>query len=155
MLMHVAELNVATARYDLDDPRMADFMNNLDRVNALAERSKGFIWRLKDEAGDATGIRVSDDPRFIVNLSVWETVEDLEHFVFATVHTKFYNRRAEWFPKMATPSFVMWPVPVGHAPTVEEALARLDLLTREGASDEAFGWERLADLKLWMQKRCA
>ncbi|MEQ8177000.1 MAG: DUF3291 domain-containing protein [Amphiplicatus sp.] len=153
--MHIAQLNVGTTAYDLDDPRMAGFVDNLDRVNAIAERSKGFVWRLKDEAGDATGIKVSDDPRFIVNMSVWETVEDLERFVFATVHRKFYARGEEWFHKMTTPRFVMWPVPVGHRPTVEEALSRLDKLTEEGPSDEAFGWERLAELKLWMSKRCA
>ncbi len=153
--MHIAQLNVGTARYETDDPRIAEFMNNLDRVNEIAERSKGFVWRLKDESGNATNFRPSDDPLFLVNLSVWETVEDLERFVFATVHKKFYARGEEWFHKMTTPRFVMWPVPVGYRPTLDEALSRLDRLTKDGPSDEAFGWERLADLKLWISKRCA
>lgn len=152
---HVAELNIATAKYDQDDPRFADFVNNLDRVNAVADRSKGFVWRLKDEAGDATAIRATDDPRLLVNLSVWETVEDLERFVFATVHQKVYARREEWFPRAAVPTFVMWPVPAGHMPTLDEAMERLAKLREEGPSDEAFGWERLSDLKLWMTKKCA
>lgn len=153
--MPIAQLNVSTARYDLDDPRMADFMNNLDRVNAVAERSKGFIWRLKDESGDATGIRASDDPRFIVNLSVWETVEYLERFVFNTVHKKIYDRRREWFPAPAAASFVMWRVAPGYIPTLDEALDKLERLRREGPSDEAFGWERFANLQIWLTKRCA
>jgi len=152
---HIAELNVATSRYDQDDPRFAEFVNNLDRVNAVAERSKGFVWRLKDDAGSAMAIRGSDDPRFFVNLSVWETVEDLERFVFATVHQKIYARREEWFPRASEPTFVMWPVPAGHLPTLADAMGRLAKLRSEGPSDEAFGWERLADLKLWMTKKCA
>lgn len=152
---HIAELNVATGKYDQDDPRFADFVDNLARVNAVAERSKGFVWRLKDEAGDAMAIRASDDPRFFVNLSVWETVEDLERFVFATVHQKIYARREEWFPRAGVPTFVMWPVAAGHIPSLDEAFSRLDMLRNDGPSDEAFGWERLADLKLWMTKKCA
>lgn len=152
---HIAELNVATGKYDQDDPRFAGFVENLDRVNALAERSKGFVWRLKDEGGNAMDIRASDDPRFFVNLSVWETVEDLERFVFATIHQKIYARREEWFPRPTAPAFVMWPVPAGHIPTLGEAFARLEKLRAAGPSDEAFGWECLADLKLWMKKRCA
>ncbi len=152
---HVAELNVATGKYDQDDPRFADFVDNLARVNAVAERSKGFVWRLKDEAGDAMAIRASDDPRFFVNLSVWETVEDLERFVFATVHQRIYARREEWFPRAGVPTFVMWPVAAGHIPSLDEAFSRLDMLRNDGPSDEAFGWERLGDLKLWMTKKCA
>jgi len=152
---HIAELNVAAGKYDQDDPRFADFINNLDRVNAVAERSKGFVWRMKDDGGNAMAIRASDDPRFFVNLSVWETVEDLERFVFATVHKQIYARRDEWFARPSIPAFVMWPVPAGHFPTLDEAFARLEMLRTDGPSDQAFGWERLADLKLWMSKRCA
>jgi hypothetical protein len=152
---HIAELNAATSRYDQEDPRFADFVNNLDRVNAVAERSQGFVWRLKDDAGSAMAIRGSDDPRFFVNLSVWETVEDLARFVFATVHQKIYARREEWFPRAGVPTFVMWPVPAGTRPTLEEAMARLQKLREDGPSEDAFGWDRLADLKLWMTKKCA
>ncbi len=154
-MQHIAELNIARAQYDLDDPRMAGFMDNLDRVNAIAERSPGFVWRLKDESGNATDLPVMDDPQMVANLTVWETVEDLEHFVFNTAHKRIYDRRGEWFPKMKQMHFVMWRVEPGHIPTMDEALVRLDRLNKDGPSDEAFGWERLTNLKLWMSKRCA
>jgi len=154
-MKHVAELNIARAQYDLDDPRMAGFMDNLDRVNAVAERSPGFVWRLKDETGNATDLIVMNDPRVVANLTVWETVEYLEHFVFNTVHKKIYDRRGEWFPAMKKAHFVMWWISPGDIPTLDEALVRLDRLQKEGPTDEAFGWERLTNLKLWMQKQCA
>ncbi|MEM9168649.1 MAG: DUF3291 domain-containing protein [Pseudomonadota bacterium] len=111
--------------------------------------------RPDNPAGDATDVRFGEDPRLLVNLSVWETPEDLERFVFATVHRKFYMRRADWFEKATTPRFVMWPVVAGHRPTVDQAMARLDRLVTDGPSEDAFGWERIADLKLWLKKHCA
>jgi hypothetical protein len=153
---HLAQLNVGYARYPTDDPRMAEFMGALDAVNSLAERSPGFVWRLKDEASNnATNILLTPDPSFIVNLSVWETPEQLEHFVWNTVHKRFYQKKGNWFDPMATPHFVMWWIPAGHIPTPQEALARLDRLTRHGPSDQAFGWESLPNVRLWMQQRCA
>jgi hypothetical protein len=153
--MHLAQLNVARALDDLDSPRLADFMGALDRVNALAERSAGFVWRLKSDGGNATDIKVSDDARFIVNMSVWETAEHLEQFVWNTVHARVYDKKAKWFEAMATPHLVMWVVPAGHQPTAEEAMARLAHLTAHGASAHAFGWESLPNVKLWKDKRCA
>jgi len=152
---HIAELNIARAQYDLDDPRMADFMNNLDRVNALAERSPGFVWRLQSDSGNATDITVMNDPRIVANLSVWETLDALEHFVFNTVHKKIYDRRGEWFPKMREASFVMWKIAPGCVPTLDEALARLEKLRREGPGKDVFGWEGLPNLKLWTRRKCA
>jgi hypothetical protein len=152
---HLAQLNVARALDDLESPRLAGFMGALDRVNALAERSAGFVWRLKSDGGNATDIKVSDDARFIVNMSVWETAEHLEQFVWNTVHARVYEKKANWFEAMTTPHLVMWFVPAGHRPTAEEALARLAHLTAHGASAHAFGWESLPNVKLWMSKRCA
>jgi hypothetical protein len=152
---HLAQLNVARALDDLDSPRLAGFMGALDRVNEVAERSPGFVWRLKDDAGNATDIKVSDDARFIVNLSVWETPSHLEQFVWNTVHARVYEKKANWFEKMATPHFVMWWVTIGHQPTTEEAMARLKQLSEQGPSEAAFGWESLPNIKLWMSKRCA
>ena len=97
---HLAQLNIGRFRYPTDDPRMADFMNNLDLVNGLAERSAGFVWRLKDDSGNATNFRPFPDPNMAVNLSVWDSVEALERFVYQTVHKRFYGRRPEWFDKM-------------------------------------------------------
>src|ERR1700756_1790630 len=137
---HLAELNIGRIRYDLDDPRMADFTNNLELVNGLAERSPGFVWRYVDDSGNATNTRPYADPRIIVNVSVWESVAALERFVFQTVHQRFYGRRADWFEHFEGPAFVLWWVPVGHRPSMEEAVARLTHLKQHGPSDHAFDW---------------
>ena len=92
-------------------------MTNLDRINALAERTDGFVWRLKDDSNNATAIRPTSDPTMAVNLSVWEGVEALERFVWATVHKQIYNRKGDWFEKSGSPHFVMWPIAIGHIPT--------------------------------------
>ena len=151
---HLAELNIGRIRYPLDDPRMADFVNNLDLVNGLAERSQGFVWRLKDENGSATSIRVFDDPLIIVNVSLWENSESLERYVWQTVHKRFYGRRHEWFDKFEGPYFVMWWVPAGHRPSIQEAIERLDHLKHHGPADQAFGWESLPSAQLWKSARC-
>ena len=105
--LHVAQLNIGRFRYETDDPRMADFMNNLERINAVAERSPGFVWRYTDATGNATDTRPFDgDPRMAVNLSVWESIEALEKFVWQTVHTRFYARKHEWFDKLDGAYFV-------------------------------------------------
>ncbi len=141
---HLAELNIATALDDLMSPRLAEFMDALARVNALAERSEGFVWRLKDETGvDATSIRAGEDPRLIVNLSVWETPEALKRFVWRTVHSRFVARREAWFETPAEPTLVMWWTPKGAVPTVDEAMARLETLRAEGPTDRAFGWAEI------------
>ena len=156
MQTHIAELNVAWRKYEFDDPRFAGFVNNLDRINALAERSPGFVWRLKEETtGNATEIPVGDDATMIPNLSVWESVADLERFTFGTVHAQIYKRRSDWFEPSEQRHFVMWRVPIGHQPTLQEALSRLAQINAEGPSDDVFGWEAMNNLKLWMEKRCA
>jgi hypothetical protein len=153
-IQHLAQLNIGRFRYPTDDPRMADFMNNLDLVNGLAERSPGFIWRLKDESGNATSFRPFADPHMAVNLSVWDGVEALERYVWQTVHKRFYGRRHEWFDKLEGPHSVMWWVPAGHEPTVIEAKERLEHLAAHGSSDHAFGWESAPTAQLWKTARC-
>ena len=117
MTRHLAQLNIGKLKGGKDDPAMAGFFDNLDRVNAAAERMPGFVWRLKDDSGNATGIPWVGDPTIAVNLTVWESVDALEKFVWQTVHTKIYNRKGEFFEKMTTPHFVMWWIEPGHAPT--------------------------------------
>lgn len=151
---HVAQINIGRPLHPLDDPRMGEFMRNLDRVNAIAERTPGFVWRLKDETNNATAFRPFGDPDMLVNMSVWETVEALERFVWATVHNHFYNRKGAWFEKLATPHLVMWPIPAGHIPDLNEAKHRLDHLSARGNSDFAFGWSHLPHIKLWMSRQC-
>ena len=151
---HIAQLNVGRFLHPTDDPRMAGFMNNLDRINALAERSPGFVWRLKDDSGNATALRPFPDSDMAVNLSVWESVEALERFVWNTVHARIYQGKANWFEKASAPHFVMWRVPVGHIPSLEEAKARLDHATAHGDTDHAFGWAHLPHVKAWESKKC-
>jgi heme-degrading monooxygenase HmoA len=150
----IAQLNIGRPLHKLDDPRMAGFMQNLDRVNAIAERSPGFVWRLKDESNNATALRPFEDPNVLANMSVWESVEALERFVWATAHKQFYNRKGGWFEKLAEPHFVIWPIPAGHIPDLDEAKARLAHLGRHGDSDFAFGWSHLPHIKLWMNQKC-
>jgi hypothetical protein len=152
---HLAELNIGRIRYPLDDPRMADFANNLALVNGIAERSSGFVWRYTDASGNATNTRPFADPLMIVNVSVWENVESLEKYVWQTVHKRFYGRRHEWFDRFEGPYFVMWWVQAGQHPTMQEAVGRLDHLKANGPSDHAFGWESLAAAQLWKTARCA
>ena len=142
--MHLAELNVGRLVAPQDDPRVADFMANLDRVNGLAKRMPGFQWMMEGDSGAGnTDTAIDGDPLFIPNLSVWESVETLEKFVWGTIHKQFYERRAEWFEVLGSMHFVMWWVPAGHRPPLEEALARLDHLNAHGDSDHAFGWAYL------------
>ncbi|MEM8692015.1 MAG: DUF3291 domain-containing protein [Pseudomonadota bacterium] len=148
--MNVAELNVGYARYDLDDPRIAEFMENLNRVNALAERSPGFVWRMQSDGGNATDIAVPGDADMIANMSVWRDVESLGAYVFNTVHPRFYDKGPKWFEAMDRPHFVMWHVPEGHIPTLEEAMERLTHLRVHGSTDYAFGWDAV-DMSAYRQ----
>jgi hypothetical protein len=152
--MHLAQLNIGRFRYPIDDPGMAEFRDNLDRVNAIADRSPGFKWRLKGENNNATQFRISDDPQMAINLSVWSSSRALEDYVFKTVHAQFYRKRASWFEKMDKPHMVFWWVEEGHEPTVGEALERLEHLTRHGATDHAFGWAEVIDSNRWRAQRC-
>ena len=152
---HLAQLNIGRIRYEIDDPRMADFTNNLALVNGLAERTPGFVWRFIDDSGNSTSTRPYADPRIAINMSVWENVEALERFVYQTVHKRFYGRRAEWFEHFAEPYFVMWWVPAGHRPSVEEAVARLEHFKQHGPSDHAFDWATASSAQLWKTARCA
>jgi hypothetical protein len=150
----LAQLNIGRIRYEIDDARMADFAHNLTLVNGLAERSQGFVWRYIDDSGNSTSTRPYADPRIAINMSVWESVEALERFVYQTVHKRFYQRRAEWFEHFEDSYFVMWWVPAGHRPTVDEAVARLQHLKQNGPSDHAFDWASAAT-QLWKTARCA
>lgn len=134
----LAQLNVGRAVGPLDGPKMAGFMGRLDEINALAEASPGFVWRLQGESGNATDIKVSDDPRFIINLSVWESHEALRRFTYQSEHRTVFARRFEWFERRATPNLCLWWIPAGSRPTATEALARLRLLEEAGPSAEAF-----------------
>lgn len=153
--MNIAELNVARALYPLDDSRMAGFTNALDTINAIADRSPGFVWRLQSDSGNATDIKYTDDPQIIANMSVWKSADTLEQFVWQTAHKRIYNQKHSWFEVPFQPIFVMWPVEVGHVPTLAEAHERLEHLRANGCSEFAYGWDGLPHLKLWINQRCA
>jgi hypothetical protein len=137
-MMHLAELNIGRMKgEDINDPIMARFKEQLEEINALAEGSAGFIWRLKDESGDATNIRAYDDPQMAVNMSVWEDFSALEAYVYSGRHVEVMKSRRDWFHRMDF-YMVLWWVPVGHIPTVEEAKERLEFLQQNGASPYAF-----------------
>jgi len=144
--LHLAEFNIGTLKYDWDDPRVAEFQSNLDRVFAIATRSPGYVWHLAGEAmeqaqRDPHG-PLGGNPRTASTLSVWDSVAALEDFTWRTVHKKFYDRRGEWYdPAEQGLRLVMWWVPEGHRPTIAEAAAKRALCPAEGDSDSAFGWD--------------
>ena len=138
---YLAQLNIGTIKAPLDTPLMADFTNNLDRINALADESEGFIWRLKDDSGNATDYRPID-PLSIVNMSVWRDLDALMQYVYKSEHVAIMRRRREWFERMDTAFMVLWWIPQGHVPTVEEALERLDYLRTNGESSYAFSFRK-------------
>lgn len=150
--LHLAQFNIARIRYPLDDPRMAEFVDNVARVNALADGIKGFVWRLADVSGNAMGMQVYDDPRVLPNLTMWENVEALERFVWKTVHSRFFGRRAEWFEHTETP-LVLWHVPVGHRPSMAEGVERLEYLKTHGPSDYVSGWSDIPEAHHWKAAR--
>lgn len=147
MERHLAQFNWGVLRADWDSPEIADFVNGLDRVNAAAERSDGFVWRLTDDAMEAAQLDpdgpLGGNPRLASTLSVWTGVAALERFVWASVHKLFFARRGEWYleaDQIPGPRMVLWWIPAGTRPTVAEAVERAEHLRRNGDSDRAFGW---------------
>lgn len=134
----LAQFNISTLRHPMDHPAIADFAAGLDRINRLADRSDGFVWRLQSEGGDLTSVRPYPDPNVIVNLSVWSTIEALREFAYRSEHLVFLRRRAEWFVPMAGESVVGWWVPTGHRPDLDEAIDRLAQLNAQGPGPAAF-----------------
>src|SRR5450631_1336215 len=124
----IAQLNVGIIKGPMDSPVMADFAANLERINALADRSNGFVWRLQSEEGDATSIRPFDNANLLVNMSVWRDVESLNRFVYTTAHVEIMRRRREWFERMNEAFLVLWWIPKDHRPSIAEAIAKLEAL---------------------------
>ena len=135
---HVAQMNVGTVLYPTDDERMSGFMNRLDEINELAERSPGFVWRLQSGSGNATDIDAGGPPLFLVNMSVWTSVESLLDYVYKSMHRTVMVDRRKWFERPKGIYQVLWWVRAGHEPTVEEGLERLAYLDKYGPSSHAF-----------------
>ena len=140
MTHQLAQINVGRLVAPTDSPVVAEFMEALDAINALAERSPGFVWRLQAESGNATDILTTDDPLFIVNMSVWESVEALRAYVYKTAHVEYLRRRLEWFEKAVEMHMALWWLPAGEVPSAEEGLRRVALIREHGATAEAFSF---------------
>jgi len=142
MTWELAELNIATLLAPLDSPVLADFMAALDRINALADESPGFVWRLYSDEGNAIGLEHNFGNDMIVNASVWESIDDLHHYVYKTAHAKIMSRRKEWFEMMSDSYSVLWWVPAGHRPNLAEAEEKLTLLKTDGPTANAFTFKQ-------------
>ncbi|MEP1537552.1 MAG: DUF3291 domain-containing protein [Paracoccaceae bacterium] len=150
---HLAEFNIGVLKYDWNDPRLADFQNNLDRVYQIAERSAGYVWHLDPAQMETAQLDVNGaiggNPRAASTLSVWEDAKSLQDFTYNTVHKHFYDRKSEWYDPAdqlwTGHRLVMWWVPEGHRPTVDDAMARLRMLEQIGQTELAFSWDYLAN----------
>ena len=155
---HLAELNIGRLLAPTDDPRVAEFMAALDRINGMGKRMPGFVWMMEGSGEPGTGNTetfIGNDPQSVTNLTVWEDVRAMENFVWNTVHRQFYERRPEWFEVLGKMHFVMWWVPAGQIPTLDEALARLAHREEHGDSDHAFGWAHLAEARQGRTRNCS
>jgi hypothetical protein len=133
----LAQLNVAVMKQPLDSPLMADFVGNLERINALAEASSGFVWRLQTDDGDATALRPLGE-HVLVNMSVWRDLASLRDYVYESAHAEIMRQRRRWFTQSVTAYLVLWWVPPGHRPSIAEATDRLNHLRQHGPSATAF-----------------
>ena len=136
--MHLAQINIGRMRSPLDDPSMAGFVTRLDEINALADRSPGFVWRLQTAEGNATSFRPFDDERIIVNMSVWESIETLRAYVYGSLHSELLRQRRDWFEKFDGTFLALWWVPAGHIPSIDEAKERIAMLEAHGPTPIAF-----------------
>jgi hypothetical protein len=139
MTYQLAQINVARLIAPLDDPKIAEFVAQLDPINALADQAPVFVWRLQSESGNATDIAYNDDPFIIVNMSVWESIEALRNFAYKSGHAGVFRDRAKWFEKMA-PNYCLWWIPAGHIPTVAEGRERLEHYQQHGATPFSSFW---------------
>ena len=137
----LAQLNVARMTYAMESPELADFVDNLDRINALADEAPGFVWRLQLEDGDTTDIDLFGSDQ-LVNMSVWDSIESLHDYVYRTEHTEILSRKKEWFDRLDEAYLVLWWVPEGRLPTLFESKAKLELLRAAGPSAEAFTFKQ-------------
>jgi hypothetical protein len=135
---HIAQVNIGRIRAELDDPIMAGFVERLEEINALADSSPGFVWRLQTTEGNATYLRPFEDERTLLNMSVWETVETLRHFVYQTIHVELLRQRHAWFEKFSGAYSALWWVPEGHIPGIDEAKRRIAHIDKHDPTQFAF-----------------
>jgi hypothetical protein len=138
MLCHLAQINIGQLIAPIDDPRIAEFVAGLAPINALAERSPGFVWRLQSDQGNATDIAYNDDPTMLLNMSVWESLESLRDYTYRSEHVEFFRKRAQWFQKLHKPHYCLWWVPAGHIPSVAEGRERMEHYQEHGSTPFSF-----------------
>jgi len=151
---HIAQVNIGRIRAPLEDPVMAGFVNRLEEINALADSSPGFVWRLQTPAGNATYLRpYEEDDRILVNMSVWESIGALQSFVYRTTHKEMLRQREEWFERFAGAYVALWWVPAGHIPGLDEAKKRIAHLEQHGPTEFAFTFKSIFQPDEEFQKR--
>jgi hypothetical protein len=138
MNYHLAQINIARLIAPIDDPKIAEFVAQLDSINAIADNAAGFVWRLQSNSGNATDIAYNDDPFVIVNMSVWDSIEALRQYAYKSDHARVFRDRAKWFEKMEKPNYSLWWIPAGHIPTVAEGRERLEHYQMYGATPHSF-----------------
>jgi hypothetical protein len=134
----LAQVNIALPREPLGSALLADFVAAVAPINALADASPGFVWRLKGDAGDAMSIRGFEDDGILVNMSTWESIDALADFVFGSKHAEIMRARRKWFVPMKAAYVALWWVPAGHRPSVSEAEERVAHLRQHGPAAFAF-----------------
>jgi len=143
----LAQVNIGRVRGQMTDPIMADFVAQLPAINALADDSPGFVWRLQTEDGDATAFRPYDDPTILINMSVWTDLASLRDYVYRSAHAPVLRRRREWFERFEGVYVVLWWVAAGQRPTLPEAVERLAHLEAHGPTPYAFSFRQAFDAK--------
>ena len=138
MIYRLAQINIARLIAPIDDPKIAEFVSQLEPINAVADRAPGFVWRLQSASGNATDIAYNDDPFIVVNMSVWESLEALRNFAYRSDHVQVYRDRAKWFEKMSKPNYCLWWVAGKHRPSVAEGRERLEHYQRHGSTPYSF-----------------
>ena len=140
---YIAEFNISRLKAPLDSPMMKEFVDFLDPVNRFAEDSPGYVWRLAAPNGQASSYLppAYDDEMIVTNLTIWKDIQSLRNFAYKTVHTYFLRSRKKWFEQAADPQVVLWWIPKGHLPTVEEAKQKLRCLQENGPTAEAFTFQ--------------
>jgi hypothetical protein len=139
---HLAQINIGRLIAAVDDPKIAEFVGQLDAINALADAAPGFVWRLQSASGNATDIAYNQDPFVHVNMSVWSSFESLNDYVYHSDHVRVLGDRAKWFDKMEKPHYCLWWVPAGHIPSVAEGRERLEHYQQHGSTPYAFSFSQ-------------
>jgi len=141
-MYQLAQVNIARMLAPLTDTQMAGFVARLDEINAIADTSPGFVWRLQTEEGNATSLRPFEDDLILVNMSVWASLSDLLAFVYKSRHRQVLQQRRQWFELFDGPYVALWWVPDGHIPSVEEAKERLAYLGAHGETPYVFSFKK-------------